>query len=294
MPRSLEDMAVFAAPGVFVVLWSSGFIGAKFGLPYAEPLTYLSLRMTAVLALLALVAVFTRPPMPRGGAVLHNVVAGLLVHGLYLAGVFISIDRRLPAGISALVVGLQPVLTSTLANRWLGERVVPRQWFGLVLGVAGVYLVVQGKTGGETPLFAWSAALVALLGITLGTLYQKRFAGGIDWRVGFFVQYAAAGAFFGLGALLFETRTVQWTAEFALALAWMVLVLSFAAVWLLYFLIRRSAAARVASFFYLTPPCTALMAWAMFDERLGWTSLLGMAVCALGVFLVNWRIERKL
>jgi drug/metabolite transporter (DMT)-like permease len=284
-------MAVLAAPGVFVILWSSGFIGAKFGLPYAEPLTYLSLRMLAVLLLLAVVAVFTRPRWPRGRAVLHNVVAGLLVHGLYLAGVFVSIDRRLPAGLSALVVGLQPVLTSTLANRWLGERVVPRQWVGLALGIAGVYLVVRGKTGGETPLFAWLAALVALLGITGGTLYQKRFAGGVDWRAGFFIQYAAAGAFFGTGALLFETRTVHWTAEFVLALAWMVLVLSFAAVWLLYFLIRRAAATRVASLFYLTPPCTALMAWAMFDERLEWLSLLGMAVCAFGVFLVNWRIE---
>lgn len=292
MPRSFADLAVYAAPGVFVILWSSGFIGAKYGLPYAEPLTYLSLRMAAVLLLIGVVVALSRPRWPHARAVAHNIVAGLLVHGLYLGGVFISIDRRLPAGLAALVVGLQPVVTSTIANRWLGERVVLRQWLGLALGVSGVYLVVQGKTGGDAPPFAWIAAFVALLGITAGTLYQKRFAGGVDWRAAFFIQYASAGALFGVGALLFETRTIQWTAEFVLALAWMVLVLSFAAVWLLYFLIRHAAATRVASFFYLTPPCTALMAWAMFDERLVWTAVVGMAVCVFGVFLVNWRLDR--
>ncbi len=293
MPRSFADVAVFTAPGMFVVLWASGFIGAKFGLPYAEPLTFLTIRMIAVLLLLGVLVVLTRPKWPSGAGAFHSMVTGLLVHGLYLGGVFVSIDQRLPAGLSALVVSLQPVLTSTLANRWLGERVILRQWLGLLLGIAGVYLVVQGKTAGETPALAWGAAVVALIGITVGTLYQKRFGGGIDWRTGFLIQYAAAGVFFGSGALLFETRTVQWTAEFMFALAWLVFVLSFGAVWLLYFLIRRSAATRVVSLFYLTPPLTALMAWAMFDERLGSLALIGMAICVAGVFLVNWRIQPK-
>jgi drug/metabolite transporter (DMT)-like permease len=199
-------------------------------------------------------------------------------------------QRGLPAGLSALVVSLQPVLTSTLANRMLGERVIPRQWFGLLLGLAGVYLVLHDKTAGNASLAAWAAAGIALLGITVGTLYQKRFGGGVDWRPAFLIQYGAAGLLYALGAFLFETRAVNWTAEFLFALAWLVFVLSFGAVWLLYFLIRRTALARVASLFYLTPPFTALMAWALFDERLAPLALIGMAVCVAAVFLVSWRV----
>jgi drug/metabolite transporter (DMT)-like permease len=288
-PRSFADAAVFAAPAVFVLLWSSGFIGAKLGLPYAEPMTFLTVRMVAVVMLLGLIALVTRPPWPTRAGVLHSAVVGLLVHGCYLGGVFVSIDHKLPAGFTALVVSLQPVLTSTLANRLLGERVVLRQWFGLILGVAGVYLVVHGHTEGSAPPIAWAAATFALVGITIGTLYQKRFGGGIEWRTGFFIQYLAAASLFALGALGFETLKVQWTGEFLFAIAWLVFVLSFGAIWLLYFLIRRQAATRVISLFYLTPPITALMAWALFDERLEPLALVGMAVCVAGVALVNWR-----
>jgi drug/metabolite transporter (DMT)-like permease len=287
---SIADVAVFAAPAVFVVLWSSGFIGAKFGLPYAEPMTFLTIRMVLVVALLGLIIALTRPAWPGWLGVLHSAVVGLLVHGAYLGGVFESIDHKLPAGFAALVVSLQPVLTSTLANRLLGERVVLRQWIGLILGIVGVYLVVHERTEGTFPPLAWVGATVALIGITIGTLYQKRFGGGIDWRTGFLVQYAAAAALFAIGAFGFETRTVQWTGEFVLALIWLVFVLSFGAIWLLYFLIRRQAATRVISLFYLTPPVTALMAWALFDERLAPVALLGMMVCVVGVALVNWRV----
>ena len=290
MSGPIEKFAVFAAPGVFVVLWASGFIGAKFGLPYAEPMTFLAIRMALVGLLIGIVIVLTRPPWPSRDGILHSAITGVFVHGLYLGGVFVSLHHHLPAGLVALVVSLQPVLTTTLANRWLGERVIPRQWAGLLLGIAGVALVVQGKAGGETTAIGWTAAVVALIGMTIGTLYQKRFGGGIDWRPGFLVQYAAAGVVFVIGALLFETRAVTWTAEFLFALAWLVFVLSFGAIWLLYFLIRRQAAARVVSLFYLTPPLTALMAYAAFGERLEPLALLGMAVCVAGVFLVNWRI----
>lgn len=294
MPRSFEDFAVFAAPGLFVVLWASGFIGAKFGLPYAEPMTFLSIRMAVALLLLGAVIVITRPTWPGVGGAMHSAVTGLLMHGLYLGGVFVSIHQHLPAGLTALIVGLQPVLTSTLANRWLGERVIVRQWIGLVLGAVGIYLVVHGKTAaGDTSVLAWAASAVALTGITIGTLYQKRFGGGIDWRPGFVIQYAAAGIFFGVNAWLFESRVVQWVPEFVFALAWLVLVLSIGAIWLLYFLIRRSAAARVVSLFYLTPPLTALMAFVLFDERLEALSFAGMAVCVISVFLVNWRVDQK-
>jgi drug/metabolite transporter (DMT)-like permease len=291
-PRSLEDLAVFAAPAVFVVLWSSGFIGTKLGLPYAEPMTFLSLRMISVLALLALLVIVTRPPWPKRAGVLHNVVAGILMQGLYLGGVFVAIYHGLPAGLAALVVSLQPVLTSTLANRWLGEKVALHQWIGLLLGLAGVFLVVQGKiAGGDTPVLAWTAIFVALIGITVGTLYQKRFAGKVDWRYGLLIQYSAAGVLFVAGAYLFETRMVRWTPEFMFTLGWLVIVLSLGAIWLLYFMIRRSAATRVVSLFYLTPVVTALMAWGLFNERLGPLALLGMAICVAGVFLVNWRVN---
>lgn len=288
-PRTLTDAAVFAAPGVFVVLWASGFVGAKLGLPYAEPMTFLTVRMSAVVLVLGIIILLTRPAWPSPAGTLHSAVTGLLVHGAYLGGVFEAIHHRLPAGYAALVVSLQPVLTSTLANRLLGEQVRPRQWLGLALGLAGVYLVVYGRTEGDAPPLAWEAAAVGLIGMTIGTLYQKRFGGGIEWRTGFLIQYAASGSVFALLAWRFETMEVQWTGEFLFAIAWLVLVLSLGAIWLLYFLIRHSAATRVVSLFYLTPPVTALMAWLLFDERLMALALLGMAVCAGGVALVNWR-----
>src|SRR5581483_4222253 len=165
MPRSLEDFAIFAAPGVFVVLWASGFIGAKFGLPYAEPMTFLSLRMAAAVALLLVVIALTRPKWPDRMGLLHSIVAGSLVHGAYLGGVFASIENGISAGLIALIVSLQPVLTSTLANRWLGERVLPRQWFGLLLGIAGVYLIVrENVAAGDIKPIAWCFAVLALTG----------------------------------------------------------------------------------------------------------------------------------
>jgi len=290
MPRKLEDIAVFAAPGVFVVLWASGFVGAKLGLAYAEPLTFLAVRMAAAVALIGAIALTTRPKWPSPPGMVHSAITGSLIHGCYLGGVFVAIEHGLSAGMIALVVSLQPVLTSTLANRWLGERVRALQWLGLALGIAGVYLIVRDKatTGGATP-FAWTAGVVALAGITVGTLYQKRFGGGIDWRPALCIQYAAALLMFTAGAFAFETRAVQWTPQFIFAIGWLVLVLSFGAVWLLYYLIRRAAATRVVSLFYLTPPVTALMAWLLFDERLAPLALVGMAVCVAGVFLVNFK-----
>ena len=288
-PRTLADLAVVAAPAVFVVLWSSGFIGSKLGMPYAEPMTFLTIRMAAVVVLLGAIVIVTRPRWPDRAALWHSGVVGLLVHGCYLGGVFVAIHHRMPAGLVALIVSLQPVLTSTLANALLGDRVTPRQWLGLVLGIAGVYLVVHGRTEGEGTAVAWIAATFALVGITLGTLYQKRFGGGIEWRTGFLVQYAASTVLFALCALLFETRDVQWTGTLLFAVAYLVVVLSFGAIWLFYFLIQRTTTTRVVSLLYLMPPLTALMAWVLFDERLAPLVLLGMAVCVIGVALVNWR-----
>ena len=287
---SIEQLTIAAAPGLFVILWASGFIGAKLGLPYAEPLTFLFLRMFGAVLLLGVVALYARPKWPDRNGVLDSCAIGVFMHALYLGGVYISIGNGLPAALSALIVGLQPLLTSTIANRLLGERVVARQWGGLVLGTAGVYLVVQDKatTAGAKPV-AWVASIVALLSITFGTIYQKRFGSGIDWRPGMLIQYAAAGILFALGAMAFETRIVHWTPEFLFALSWLILVLSIGAIWLLYFLISRAAATRVVSLFYLTPPVTALMAWALFSEQLALATLVGMVLCVTAVFLVNWQ-----
>jgi drug/metabolite transporter (DMT)-like permease len=211
-----------------------------------------------------------------------------MVHFLYLGGVFVAISQGVPAGVSALIPGLQPILTSTIANRFMGERVTRLQWLGLGLGLAGVVLVLHDRSIvlAGTP-FGWAASVVSLLGITLGTLYQKRFCGAIDWRTGNLVQYAGAGTLFWLASFAFETRAIHWTGELVFAIAWLVLVLSIAAVALMYWLIRRSAATGFASLFYLVPAVTALMAFALFGERLDHLSVLGMLICAVGVVLAN-------
>ncbi|HZP78304.1 MAG TPA: DMT family transporter [Pseudolabrys sp.] len=277
-----------AAPPLFVFLWSTGFIGAKYGLPYAEPLTFLTVRMAFVVVLMALIVAVSHVQWPTRAEVLHSVVTGSLVHGLYLGGVFIAISQGVPAGISALIPGLQPILASTIANRWLGERVVPLQWFGLALGLVGVVLVLHDRTIlGAGSILGWIASFLSLIGIALGTLYQKRFGGRIDWRPGNLIQYIAALVWFALGAFFSETMVVHWTGEFVFAVAWLALMLSIGAVALMYWLIRRSAATGFASLFYLVPTVTALMAFALFGERLDTLSVIGMVICAVGVVVVN-------
>jgi len=287
-----DETVVAAAPAVFVLFWSTGFIGAKFGLPYAEPLTFLALRFAIVVPMVGLFALAMRVEWPRGIAIWHNAVSGLLLHGLYLSGVFTAIHRGMPAGIAALLVGLQPILTSTLANRWLGERVRPLQWVGLVLGLIGVYFVVEARIGdGEASLLAWAAIFIALVGVTVGTLYQKRFGGGGDLRAALPIQYGVALIFCGAGSLWFESGAVQWTGEFLFALAWLSLVLSWGAILLFYVLIRRTSATRLISLMYLVPPVTALMSFFLFGERLEPLALAGMGICVAGVILVNWKME---
>lgn len=287
MNRNADHLAARAAPAIFVVLWSTGFVGTKYALSGAEPLTYLAIRMMLAIALMAIIAAIARPRWPGLAGIGHSAVAGLLVHGVYLAGTAIAIAHSVPAGLSALIPGLQPILTSTLANRWLGERVRPLQWIGLGLGLGGALLIMHNRTITGDAGFGWFASGMALISITLGTLYQKRFCSGIDWRAGNVVQFIAALALFGIGALLFETREVHWTAEFVLSVLWLVVVLSIGSIGLLYWLIRRSAATSVASLFYLVPAVTALMAFVLFGETLDALSIAGMAICAAAVFLVN-------
>lgn len=287
MNRDFETLAARAAPAIFVVLWSTGFIGTKYVLRGAEPLTYLAIRMVLVVALMAVIALIARPKWPDRKGIAHSIVAGLLVHGFYLSGTSIAIAHSIPAGLSALIPGLQPILTSTLANRWLGERVRPLQWAGLLLGLGGVVLILHNRQMTGDAGWGWFASGVSLVSITLGTLYQKRFCSGIDWRAGNLVQYLAVAVFFGAGAWLFETRVVNWTSEFVLSVVWLAVVLSIGSIGLLYWLIRRSAATSVASLFYLVPAVTALMAYLLFDERLDTVAIIGMVACAAAVFLVN-------
>jgi drug/metabolite transporter (DMT)-like permease len=284
----LTRLAIATAPALFVVLWSTGFIGARYGLPYIEPSTFLALRMAFAMVILASIALAGGARWPHANEVGHSLIAGSLVHGVCLGGVFTAISQGVPAGISALILGLQPIVTSTLANRFVGEKVSRLQWVGLALGLVGVLLVLHDRNIALAgSVLGWVAGFLALIGITLGTLYQKRFCGDIDWRTGNLIQYAGAGVLFTLGAFAFETREIRWTGELIFALAWLVLVLSIAGVGLMYWLIRRSPATGFASLFYLVPVVTAFFAFILFNERLDSISMLGMMICAGGVALVN-------
>jgi len=289
MTGDFDKLAARAAPAIFVVLWSTGFVATKYVLHAAEPLTFLAIRMAVVVGLMAVIAAVTRPQWPDRIGVLHSVAAGLLVHGFYLGGTAVAISLSIPAGLSALMPGLQPILTSTIANRWLGERVTPLQWVGLLVGLGGVVLILHDRPLTGQAGWGWLASTVSLVSITLGTLYQRRYCNGIDWRAGNVVQYLAVTALFTAGAFLFETREVHWTAEFVLGVAWLAVVLSIGSIGLLYWLIRRSAATSVASLFYLVPAVTSAMAYALLGEKLDAIAMAGMAACALAVFVVNKR-----
>jgi len=277
-----------ALPWLFVLLWSTGFIGARLGLPHSEPLTFLLLRYAAVIGLMTLVALVSRAPWPVfGWAWFHIGVAGLLVHGVYLSGVFIAISKGLPAGVASLVVGVQPLLTAVAAGWLLGEKVVKRQWIGLALGFLGVALVVFGKVGAGFGAAALLPAIMALLGITAGTLYQKRYCPAFDWRSGSVVQFLPTALVTLLLAWRTESFHVEWVGEFYFALGWLVLVLSVGAISLLNWLIRHSDAVDVASLFYLVPPSTALLAWVLFGDVFSNVALIGMALAVWGVYLAR-------
>lgn len=277
-------------PLFFVFLWSTGFIVAKFGLPYAPPLTFLLLRCLGVLVVLVPIVLVCRAPWPTG-SVKHVAVAGLLLQAGYLAGVWCAIKLGMPAGVTALIVGMQPILTAACAPL-IGERVRPKQWLGLVFGLAGVALVVYAKIS----LIGLSAlsigyCVMALLSITAGTMYQRRYCPRFDLRTGTVIQFAATVVVLLPLAMLFEQldlglSTVQWTPRFVGALLWSVFGLSIGAIFLLFTLLRRSAATEVTSLLYLTPPTTAVMAWLMFGEAFSLLGVAGMAIAVVGVICV--------
>ncbi|WP_426336299.1 DMT family transporter [Pseudoduganella sp. R-31] len=273
-------------PLFFVFLWSTGFIVARYGLPYAPPLTFLLLRFLGVLAILAPAVLVLRAPWPKG-KVGHVAAAGLLLQAGYLSGVWCAIKLGMPAGLSALIVGMQPILTA-FAAPLIGERVRPRQWLGLAFGLGGVALVVYAKI--TLVGLSWQAialAVFALLSITAGTLYQKHFCPKFDLRTGTVIQFATSfAAVLPFAWLLEDMDSIRWTPQFLGAWAWSVLALSIGAIFLLFALIRRSDATQVTSLLYLTPPTTAIMAWAMFGEVLNWMGVAGMALAVIGVIFV--------
>ena len=289
MKHTFQSAAARTTPVVFVLLWSTGFIATKYVLTGAEPLTYLTVRMALAVAIMAVVVAIIQPRWPDRAGVGHSIVAGILVQGFYLAGTVLAVAHSVPVGLSALIPGLQPVLTSTLASRFLGERVTPLQWGGLMLGLVGVGLILHGRPITGDAGWGWFASAASLVAITLGTLYQKRFCGGIDWRTGSLIQQTAALVMLGLGAWAFETNTIHWSMQFVLAVSWLSVVLSIGTVGLLYWLLRRQASSQVASLFYLVPAVTALMAWILFGETLDAISIIGMVACGAAVLVVRGR-----
>jgi drug/metabolite transporter (DMT)-like permease len=276
-------------PGGFVVLWSTGFFIGKLGLAFAPPFTILFLRFALAALLMAAAALPLRsawPRSPRQAA--HLAVVGVLLQTVYLGGCYAAMAAGLPAGTTALIVGLQPILIATVVGPLLGERVGPKHWLGLALGFLGVALVLWDKLD-IAGLESWGVlfALAGLLGITAATLYQKRFCGAGDLITGTAIQYAAAALTTLPIVLVLGWGPVHWTGSFIFSLAWLTFALSIGAVTLLLWLIRRGVASKVASLFYLTPPAAALGSYLLLNETLAAPALLGMALTAVGVALVN-------
>lgn len=288
---TLARQAFAAVPALFVVMWSTGFIAAKYAVPHSTPLLFLTLRFVIAGVLMAGLAMSAKAIWPDRRQAAHAILAGALLHGAYLGPIFWVISKGMPAGVVALITGLQPFITAILSGNLLGERITARHWAGLAIGLAGVALVVFPKLTsgfeGVTP-FNVGLTLAAVVIIALGTVQQKANAGGIDLRSGAALQYLGGGLVVFIAMLIFEEPHADFTAPFWFALSWSVLVLSIGAISLLMVLLRHGSAAKVSGLIYLVPGMTALMAWATFGEVLLPIQILGMVVCAGGVMLVSW------
>ena len=283
--RSTLALMSHYLPIIFVLLWSTGFIGSKFGLPYAEPFTFLMWRMLFVVPLfIGLIMVFKRPWLGGRDAVIQGLV-GLLIHGTYLGSVFAAIYRGVPVGLAALIVSMNPLLVSTLSGWVLDRPTSSKEWLGLSLGMLGVIIVLWGAANWEGVITVANLTwlFLALGGICAGTLIQKRYAEHVDLVSGSAYQYAAALVFFIVLSFSLESGEVQWTFQFIATMAWLVLVLSLAAILLLMYLIRHGEATRVSSYFYLVPPLTAIQGWLFFNEQWSWNTLAGAALVIIAL-----------
>ena len=287
LDRRAVDLAAYM-PAVFVLIWSTGFVVARFGMPHAPPMRFLAWRFALSALAFGLWVLLSRAAWPQGRRQwLHLAVVGVLMHAAYLGGVWSAIKLGIGAGTTALIVGLQPVLTALWVSATGQEhRIASRQWLGLGLGLAGLVLVVWHKLGhGEVTALNLGLCLMALLAITIGTLYQKRFVAPCDVRSASLVQLLAACAVV-LPLALLESEPIDVVPALLGAMAWSVGVLTLGGSSLLYLMVQRGAATRVTSLMYLVPPCTALLAWLLFDELLTPLVLAGLALTALGVGLV--------
>ena len=279
------------APGLFVLLWSTGFIGVKYGVPYAPPFYFLAIRMIIAALLLFIAISFLRKSQPITRSIIWpSTLIGLTLHGAYLGGCFFAVSRGMPAGVAALIVSLQPVLVSLFAAKYLNEPLKARAVFGLILGLIGLFVVVLpriSETGTNSiSIIAIAASFIGLLGGTSGTILQKKYGGAIPTLAGTSIQYAATAVVLSIFALLFEKPNIQWTANFIGALAWLIFALSFGAILLLFFLLRSGSAASVSSLYYLVPAATAIEAYFIFDEQISPISMLGTLITVIGVWLV--------
>ena len=282
----IHRLAPWIAP-VFVFIWSTGFIIAIYGMPHAEPMTFLVLRFSGVLFFMLPIVWIFRAPWPNTQQVIHIAISGIFLQAGYVGGVWVAVKQGMSAGLIALIVGLQPILTAWLAA-FIAERVTRLQWLGLLLGLLGVGLVVWAKLSLiGLSLSALLFAGLALLSITAGTLYQKKYCSQFDIRTGSVIQFAASLLVCLPLMLAFETMEVEWVPELIGSLLWGILAISIGAISLLFILIRNGAATRVTSLMYLTPPTTALMAWILFDEPMTWVIGLGIALTSSAVVLVN-------
>ncbi len=273
-------------PGAFVILWATGFVTARLVAPHTEPLVFLAIRFGIAALILGGAAAAFRAPWPQGGRQWRDIlIAGVLLHGIYLGTVFWSVRHGLPAGISALIVGSQPLLVAFLARPLLGEHVSLRRWAGVAIGFVGIALVLGPNIGGAGgyPASTLVASFVGLASISAGTLWQKRSGGGYDLRSGTAVQYLGATGVVLAGSLLAEEMRIDPAPEFLIGLAWSIFGLSIGAIGLLLLMLRRGAAVGVSSLMFLVPPVSALMGYALFGETLTAIQLVGMALAALGV-----------
>ena len=279
------------APGLFVLLWSTGFIGIKYGIAFAPPFYFVAIRMVIASLLLFIAVSFLRKSQPITRSIIWpSTMIGLTLHGAYLGGCFFAVSRGMPAGVAALIVSLQPVLVSLFAAKFLNEPLKARAVFGLILGLIGLFVVVLPRINmigaNSLSLFAIGACLIGLLGGTSGTILQKKYGGAIPTLAGTSIQYAATAVVFAVLALLFEEPDIQWTTNFVGALAWLIFAISFGAILLLFFLLKTGSAASVSSLYYLVPAATAIEAYFIFDEQISPISMLGTLITVIGVWLV--------
>ena len=282
-------------PWVFVWIWSTGFIAAKYGLPYAEPFTLLSYRFVITLFFLLILIIYKKSPWPETRLdFFHLLIAGVLIHGVYLGGVFQALKWGMPAGLGAMVIGLQPIGMALVAGVLLKEEVSKKQWTGLIMGLVGLYLVLFDSLDlteqiafDGFPIWAVFAVIISLFAISIGTIYQKRFCSNMNLYSGAWGQYFSASILCILIVLFFENGEVSWSRTFILAMIWQVLGLSIGAILLLMTMIKKDALASVGSYFYLVAPLVAIQSWFLFEETIGLSALAGVVLISFGVAITT-------